>query len=123
MTITVTKAEPALIRQHNKSPLRSPTSSDLTPLALQTTMALSQWNTRYRELGWELFLKEMISNSSLCHCGTNAAQIFAADVVRCATAVCRIRRSSLSVVPRDRPEPCPFEAVLSFDHCSQQSCT
>ncbi|GFX66296.1 uncharacterized protein TNCV_342701 [Trichonephila clavipes] len=43
-TITGTEAEPALIRIHDRSPLRLPMSSDLTQ-ASQTAMAWSQWNT------------------------------------------------------------------------------
>ncbi|GBL74623.1 hypothetical protein AVEN_235524-1 [Araneus ventricosus] len=34
--ITGTKAEPAFIRKHNRSPLRSPMNSSLTPLTSQT---------------------------------------------------------------------------------------
>ncbi|GBL56657.1 hypothetical protein AVEN_15308-1, partial [Araneus ventricosus] len=45
-----------------------------------------------------------------------AARISAADSIRCATA---IRRSSLSEVPRGRPEPGLLEAVPSLDHCCQ----
>ncbi|GFV53240.1 uncharacterized protein TNCV_1065991 [Trichonephila clavipes] len=43
------------------------------------------------------------------------ARISAADAVRCANAVQRILRSSLSVLP----EPGLLEAVLSLDHNSQ----
>ncbi|GFV43393.1 uncharacterized protein TNCV_886311 [Trichonephila clavipes] len=45
--ITGTKKGPAFIRNHNRSPLCSPISSGLTPLASQTTMAWSQRNTCY----------------------------------------------------------------------------
>ncbi|GBL72492.1 hypothetical protein AVEN_115404-1 [Araneus ventricosus] len=51
------------------------------------------------------------------------ARISAADAVRCATAIRRTRRSSISVVPRGHPEPGLLEAVPSLDHCCQQSCT
>ncbi|GFX19867.1 transposable element Tcb1 transposase [Trichonephila clavipes] len=40
--ITGTKAEPAFIRKHNRSPLHHPMSSGLTPLASKPAMAWSQ---------------------------------------------------------------------------------
>ncbi|GFY07171.1 uncharacterized protein TNCV_277181 [Trichonephila clavipes] len=39
------------------------------------------------------------------------------------SAVRRIRRSSLLVVPRGHPEPRLLQAILSLDHCFQQLCT
>ncbi|GFT70196.1 hypothetical protein TNCV_3456571 [Trichonephila clavipes] len=75
-TIIGTKAEPASIRKHSRSPLRPRVSSGLTPLASQTSMAGSQWNTRYSAPGSELPLKLPISNSSLSHCGTNSSSNF-----------------------------------------------
>ncbi|GFW77314.1 uncharacterized protein TNCV_924301 [Trichonephila clavipes] len=57
MAITGTKAEPAFIGKRNRSPLRPPMSSGLTPLASQTAMAWSLWNARYRAPGMELTLK------------------------------------------------------------------
>ncbi|GFU64702.1 uncharacterized protein TNCV_876251 [Trichonephila clavipes] len=53
---TGTKAEPAVIRKHNRSPLRSPMSSGLTPQASQTSMAWSRLNIRYMVPGLELSL-------------------------------------------------------------------
>ncbi|GFT85440.1 hypothetical protein TNCV_497871 [Trichonephila clavipes] len=47
-----------------------------------------------------------------------AARISAADAVKCATAVLRIRQP-----PRSHPVPGPLEAVPSLDHCSRQFCT
>ncbi|GBM54085.1 hypothetical protein AVEN_247699-1 [Araneus ventricosus] len=55
--ITGTKAEPTFIRKHNRSPLRPPMSSNLTPLMSQTAVVWSQWNARYRSSGSELSLK------------------------------------------------------------------
>ncbi|GBL77817.1 hypothetical protein AVEN_153014-1 [Araneus ventricosus] len=52
--ITDTKAEPAFIRKHNRSALRPPMSSSLTPLTSQTAVVWSQWNARYRTSGSEL---------------------------------------------------------------------
>ncbi|GBM25674.1 hypothetical protein AVEN_207449-1 [Araneus ventricosus] len=52
-----TKAEPTFIRKHNRSPLRPPMSSSLTPLASQTAVIWSQWNSRYRASGSKLSLK------------------------------------------------------------------
>ncbi|GFX36889.1 uncharacterized protein TNCV_4000491 [Trichonephila clavipes] len=43
--------------ENNRSPLRSLMSSGLTPLASQTAMAWSRWNTRYRAPGSKLSLK------------------------------------------------------------------
>ncbi|GFV25090.1 uncharacterized protein TNCV_1006841 [Trichonephila clavipes] len=50
-------------------------------------------------------------------------ELCAADAVQCAIFVRRIRRSSLSVVPRGRPEPGFLEARPSFHQCSQQLST
>ncbi|GBM06333.1 hypothetical protein AVEN_121376-1 [Araneus ventricosus] len=55
--ITGTKGKPASIRKHNRSPLRPPMSSNLTPLTSQTAVVWSQWNARYRASGPELSLK------------------------------------------------------------------
>ncbi|GFV65748.1 uncharacterized protein TNCV_4153841 [Trichonephila clavipes] len=45
--ITGTKAEPAFIRKHNRSPLRPSMSSGLASLASQTAKAWNQWNTAF----------------------------------------------------------------------------
>ncbi|GFU98784.1 uncharacterized protein TNCV_1215001 [Trichonephila clavipes] len=82
--------EPAFMRIHNRSPLRPPIISGLTPLALQTAMAWCQWNRRYREPGSRLSLKQLISNSLLCHWGPTAVRISALDAVRYTTALRRI---------------------------------
>ncbi|GFY32783.1 uncharacterized protein TNCV_4638891 [Trichonephila clavipes] len=119
---TGTKAEPSFIRKHNRSPLSPPMSSGRTSLASYTAMAWSQWNTGYRARSLELYLKQRISNSTLCHCGNNFSSNFV-DAVKCATAVRQIRWYFLLVVLRDHPDPRLLEAVPSFDHCSQQSCT
>ncbi|GBM06670.1 hypothetical protein AVEN_190885-1 [Araneus ventricosus] len=55
--ITGTKAEPAFIMKHNRSPLRPPMRSNLTPLTSQTAVVWSQWNARYSASGSELSLK------------------------------------------------------------------
>ncbi|GFV09738.1 uncharacterized protein TNCV_2597931 [Trichonephila clavipes] len=54
MAITGTKVGPAFFRKHNRSSFRPPTSFFLTPLASQTSMAWSQWNTRYMVPGLDL---------------------------------------------------------------------
>ncbi|GBM21172.1 hypothetical protein AVEN_50904-1 [Araneus ventricosus] len=56
-TITGTKAEPAFIRKHNRSELRPPMNSSLTPLTSQTAVIWSQRNPRYMVSGSELYLK------------------------------------------------------------------
>ncbi|GFX27502.1 uncharacterized protein TNCV_4995571 [Trichonephila clavipes] len=55
--ITGSKAKPAFIRKHNRSPLYLPMCSGFTRLASQTAMAWSQWNTRYRAPASELSMK------------------------------------------------------------------
>ncbi|GBO13207.1 hypothetical protein AVEN_87012-1 [Araneus ventricosus] len=45
-----TKAEPAFIRKNNRSPLRPPMSSSLTPITSQMAVIWNQWNARYRRL-------------------------------------------------------------------------
>ncbi|GFU23207.1 hypothetical protein TNCV_3516321 [Trichonephila clavipes] len=50
-----TKTKPAFIR--NATDLLPPVSLGLPPRALQTAMACSQWNTRYRAPGSELSSK------------------------------------------------------------------
>ncbi|GFV43085.1 hypothetical protein TNCV_5027751 [Trichonephila clavipes] len=71
IAITGTKKGPTFIRKHNRSPLCRRVSSSLRPLALQTTMAWSQWNTLYKTPGSELSL-----NSSRSYCGTNSCKNF-----------------------------------------------
>ncbi|GBM04276.1 hypothetical protein AVEN_41080-1 [Araneus ventricosus] len=56
-SITGTKAEPAFIRKRNRSPLRPPMCSNLTPLTSQTAVVWSQWNASYRASVSELSLK------------------------------------------------------------------
>ncbi|GBM29937.1 hypothetical protein AVEN_111241-1 [Araneus ventricosus] len=56
-TITGTKAESAFIRKHNRSELRPPMNSSLTPLTSQTAVIWSQCNARYMVSGSELYLK------------------------------------------------------------------
>ncbi|GBN19205.1 hypothetical protein AVEN_6408-1 [Araneus ventricosus] len=56
--ITENKAELAFIRKHNRSPLRPPMSSSLTPLTLQMAVVWSQWNARHRASGLELSLNK-----------------------------------------------------------------
>ncbi|GFV40956.1 hypothetical protein TNCV_2665471 [Trichonephila clavipes] len=72
MVITGANAEPAFIRTSNRFPLNTPMSSGLTPLASQTAMAWSQWNTRYKAPGSQ----ESISISFLYQCGTNCSTNF-----------------------------------------------
>ncbi|GBM13952.1 hypothetical protein AVEN_152380-1 [Araneus ventricosus] len=54
--ITGTKAEPAFIRKHNRSPIRPPMGSSLTSLMSQSAVVWRQWNARYRASGSELSL-------------------------------------------------------------------
>ncbi|GFU50904.1 hypothetical protein TNCV_4461031 [Trichonephila clavipes] len=49
--------------------------------------------------------------SHTCSIDDRSGNLAGLDAVRNATAVCRIRWSSLSVVPRGRPEPGALEAV------------
>ncbi|GBN62394.1 hypothetical protein AVEN_241367-1 [Araneus ventricosus] len=46
-----------LSSENNRSPLRPPMSSSLTPLTSQTAVVWSRWNARYRASGAELCLK------------------------------------------------------------------
>ncbi|GFU35305.1 uncharacterized protein TNCV_2143571 [Trichonephila clavipes] len=98
-------------------------SSVWKPLASQTVMAWSQWNTRYSVPGSELLLKQPTSNSSLYHCSTN----FSSNFCHRRSTMCHSRTPYtsvfLSVVPRGHPEPGILEAVSYPDHFSQQSCT
>ncbi|GFU92965.1 hypothetical protein TNCV_2081111 [Trichonephila clavipes] len=73
--------------------------------------ATSSGNINSYDMGWRV--------ASRTVCPATAARIFASYTERCATAVCRIRRSSLLVVPRGHPELGFLEALPSLDHCSQ----
>ncbi|GFW46776.1 hypothetical protein TNCV_2981321 [Trichonephila clavipes] len=88
-------------------------------------VTLGMWYTHYKALGLELSLKLPISNSLLCHWGTNCSSNFC-----CRRSMLRHSHSPNTVVfplnsirLKKTTEPGLLAAAPFLDDCSQQLCT